>query len=200
MYYTLQKVVAFFLLVLLIPLFITLYATVRLTSSGPFLFRQQRAGKGKKSFTIFKIRTMTPQAEKQKNTYNHLNEANGPVFKIRNDPRFTKIGRWLAHSGLDELPQLVNIIRGEMAFVGPRPLPLDEAKEIPKKYETRFSILPGITSPWVVNGSHALPFDEWMRLDVEYVQKKSALKDVQTAVKTIIMIVRSIIRSITHIS
>jgi lipopolysaccharide/colanic/teichoic acid biosynthesis glycosyltransferase len=116
---------------------------------------------------------MQKNAEKRKKSLLFLNEADGPVFKIQDDPRYTKIGKILSRLGVDELPQLVNIIKADMAFVGPRPLPFEESLRIPQKYQTRFSVLPGITSLWVVKGGHALSFKKWMELDSYYVKNKT---------------------------
>lgn len=128
---------------------------------------------------------MVVDAENLKSKIQNLNEADGPVFKIRNDPRYTKFGYFLAHSGLDELLQLINIVKGEMAFIGPRPLPVEEAKKVPKKYERRFSVLPGISSLWVVEGTNHRDFNKWMMLDLEYVKKKSFWYDIKITIKTI---------------
>lgn len=136
---------------------------------------------------------MLPDAESLQSKYKYRNEADGPVFKIQNDPRFTTMGKWLARSGLDELPQLFNIIKGDMAFVGPRPLPVNEASKIPKKYHKRFSVLPGITSLWVIKGTHNLSFDEWMKLDIEYINKKSLQHDLAICKKTLSLLIRSLI-------
>lgn len=180
-----SKFFALIFLVLLSPLIFLLFILVKLSSKGPFIFKQLRAGKYKKPFYMYKIRTMVKNAEDFKKKYLHLNEADGPVFKIRNDPRYTKIGKILSYSGLDEIPQLINILKGEMAFVGPRPLPVDEAEKVAKRYNTRFSILPGITSPWVVNGSHRLTFKQWMELDLDYLEKKSFLYDLKITLLTV---------------
>lgn len=192
MRYFLYRVIAFFLLVLLSPIFFLLFVLVKLTSKGPFIFKQKRLGKDKKPFTIYKIRTMVENAEELKEKYRHLNEADGPVFKIYNDPRYTKIGKFLSHTALDELPQLVNIIKGDMSFVGPRPLPVEEAEKIPEKYSARFSVLPGITSPWVVEGAHRLTFDKWMKLDLEYVKKRSLWYDIKIMSRTILLVVKAV--------
>ncbi|TEU02363.1 sugar transferase [Candidatus Woesebacteria bacterium] len=176
----LQRLLALIIFIITLPFFGLLWLLVRIEDGGPLFFKQERMGKGKKPFIMYKIRTMVVGAEKLKKKYLHLNEADGPVFKIRNDPRYTKIGKILTRTGLDELPQLVNVVKGEMTLVGPRPLPQEEAIKVPKRYQKRFSVLPGITSSWVVKGSHGLSFDEWMKLDLEYVKKRNVLFDIQT--------------------
>lgn len=188
----LQQIFALILLILTLPLWLVLFVLIPLSSEGPAIFKQLRWGKGKKPFPMYKFRTMPQNAEKLKKRYLQLNEADGPVFKIWNDPRYTNIGKFLAHSGLDELPQLLNILRGEMLFVGPRPLPVNEAKLIPNKYQERFSILPGITSLWIVKGAHDLSFGEWMRLDLEYVREKSFGLDLKIAYSTFLIILKGI--------
>lgn len=169
----LEKLIAIILLILLSPLFLILYIAVKMTSKGPFIFKQKRAGKNKKPFYIYKIRTMMENAEKLKSKYNHLNQADGPVFKIHDDPRFTKIGKIIAKIGFDELPQLINILKGEMSFVGPRPFPIEEAKRIPKIYQKRFDVKPGILSSWVAEGAFHNNFKKWMKLDLEDVKNKN---------------------------
>lgn len=191
------RILAFFIIILLAPAFFVLAVIVRLDSNGPFLFTQKRAGKGRRPFKMYKIRSMFLGAEKLQKKYLTLSETDGPAFKIYNDPRHTRIGRVLAHSGLDELPQLINIIRGEMSFVGPRPLPISEARKVPKRYTSRFTVLPGITSSWVVEGSHKLSFDQWMKLDVEYVKKQSIFFDLAILVRTVNLISRALVSEIT---
>jgi len=159
MYLFIQKTIALLALILFSPLLVLLFIVVKIDSKGPFIFKQKRAGLKEKPFNMYKIRTMIKGAEKLQRKYAGLNEADGPVFKIRNDPRFTRVGKILARTALDELPQLWNVIRGEMAFVGPRPLPIAEASKIPNKYNPRFSVQPGMTSPWVIKGNHKLKFD-----------------------------------------
>lgn len=189
-----EQLIALILLVLFSPLFLILFFLVKLTSKGPFIFKQKRLGKDRKPFTIYKIRTMVENAENLKSKIQNLNEADGPVFKIHNDPRYTKIGQWLAHTGLDELSQLINIIKGEMNFVGPRPFPVDEANQVPKIYERRFSVLPGLSSLWVIKGTDHSNFDRWMGLDLEYVKKKSLCYDLKITIKTILLIGQLLIR------
>lgn len=190
MFKLLSSITASVIVLLLLPLFVILYLLVKTLSTGPFFFRQKRMGKNKKVFTILKIRTMHKYAERYKERYKELNEADGPVFKIKDDPRYTKIGKVISQLGLDELPQLINVIKGEMAFVGPRPLPVTEAKQIPKKYEKRFSVLPGITSLWVVEGGHTLSFHKWMELDIYYVTHKSFWLDCSIIGRTMILFLR----------
>lgn len=199
MHLPIQRILAMFILIIFLPVLGLIWLAIKLEDGGAFFFKQKRAGKDKKPFVIYKIRTMVPGAEKLKEKYRHLNEASGPVFKIRKDPRHTRVGRFLAHTGLDELPQLINIIKGEMVFVGPRPLPLDEANKIPKKYEKRFKVLPGITSLWVVKGSHKLSYDEWMRLDLEYVKTESVTLDLKVAFLTVCLIFKSFLGKIEEL-
>lgn len=142
---------------------------------------------------------MAEGAEKMREKYKSLNEVKkGPVFKIYDDPRYTGIGKFFAHSALDELPQLVNIIKGEMSFVGPRPLPVYEATKIPKKYRDRFTVLPGMTSSWIVKGAHQLSFDQWMKLDLDYVKKASFWYDMSIIGPTILLTIQSIIKSLSQ--
>jgi len=185
-----QRLIALFLLIFSSPFLAVMYIVVRITSNGPFIFQQIRLGKDKKPFIIYKIRTMEENAEIKKQKLLSLNERTGPVFKIRNDPRFTKVGKILSRSGLDELPQLINILKGDMVFVGPRPFPIDESEKIPRNYDKRFEVLPGITSSWVTQGPDRLSFDEWMSLDCEYVKNKNWTTDLHIGIKTILLIIR----------
>ncbi len=193
-YRALERLCAVILLFLCLPILTLLYIIVRLDSRGPFLFLQLRAGKGKKPFWIYKIRTMMAEAESLKPKVKSLNEADGPVFKIENDPRYTRVGKFLSHTAIDEIPQLMNIIEGRMAFVGPRPLPLIEARNVPKKYEERFSVLPGMTSEWIVAGAHALSFKKWMELDCQYAEKRTIGRDILILLRTVAIVMRMIIR------
>ena len=194
----LERLLALFLLIFLSPLLVILYILVKFTSQGPFFFKQLRAGKNKKPFWIYKIRTMVENAEDLKEKIKHLNQADGPVFKVYDDPRFTKIGRFLAKIGIDELPQLINIVKGQMSFVGPRPLPLDEAKKIPKKYEKRFLVLPGIFSSWVAYGAFHNDFEKWMELDLKDVENKSFWYDLKIVIKSLGFVLKLIIRSVKN--
>lgn len=189
-----QKILAFIILVLSLPFFGLVYFLIKVEDGGDFFFKQKRIGKNKKPFVMYKFRTMVEGAEKKKVRLLKLNEVDGPVFKIRNDPRFTKVGKYLSHTGLDELPQLVNIVKGEMAFIGPRPLPTYEDNQVPKKYDERYKVLPGITSPWVIGGTHKLTFKKWMNLDVEYAKGKNFLTDAAIFFATFFLILKFIFR------
>jgi lipopolysaccharide/colanic/teichoic acid biosynthesis glycosyltransferase len=193
-----ERLFALLLLILLFPLLVILYIVVKLTSKGHFIFKQRRCGKNKKSFWIYKIRTMVENAENQRSKIKDQNEAEWPAFKIYNDPRYTKFGKFLAHTAIDEIPQLWNIVRGEMAFVGPRPLPVEEAKKVPKKYEARFSVLPGMTSLWIVRGADHQSFKRWMALDLEYVKNKSFFYDLKILLLTLELIIKLIVNKILN--
>lgn len=174
------------------PVFLIIALFIKASSPGPVFFKQRRVGKNGKVFTLFKFRTMVKGAEQLKEKYLHLNEANGPVFKIRHDPRFINgIGKFLARTGLDELPNVFNVLKGNLSWIGPRPLPIEEAKKInPRVRKTRESVLPGITSIWVISGAHNLSFNQWMKLDQEYVKNISFGKDLIILLKTIRMVIK----------
>jgi len=192
----LKRSLAFLLLIFFSPIFFIIYVLIKTTSKGEGFYQQWRTGKNKKPFKIIKFRTMVEDADKIKKKYKFLNKADGPVFKIYEDPRFTKIGKFLSHTGLDELPQLINILKGEMDFVGPRPFPIEEAEKIPQKYNVRFSVLPGITSLWVVKGAFHDNFDYWMKLDIEYIKNKNFWYDLKIIFLTLIFILKKIIKKL----
>ena len=158
---------------------------VKLSSRGPILFRQERGGIHGRRFWMEKFRTMVPEADKLKLTLAAKNEMSGPVFKVAVDPRVTNIGRWLRRSSIDELPQLFNVLKGEMSLVGPRPLPLSESAAIKGPLRRRFSMKPGMTGLWQASGRSNVDFHDWMRLDLEYVDNWSLRLDFQIALRTI---------------
>jgi exopolysaccharide biosynthesis polyprenyl glycosylphosphotransferase len=176
-------------LLILSPALILTAIVIKLTSPGPVFFVQKRVGLNKRVFNIFKFRTMVPDAEKRLKDLEHLNEVSGPVFKIMRDPRITPIGSFLRKTSIDELPQLLNVVKGDMSLVGPRPLQLRDYELLteggPDWQRCRFSVRPGITCLWQVNGRSSLPFEQWMELDQEYVHKWSLWLDVQILAKTI---------------
>lgn len=171
-------------LVLLSPLFAILCIIIRYADGGPAFFRQVRVGKDGRSFTLFKFRTMVPDAEVQKAELAKLNETNAVLFKIRNDPRVTPVGAWLRRWSVDELPQLINVLRGDMSLVGPRPALPEEAALYRDHVRRRLVVRPGLTGLWQINGRSDLSWDESVRLDLRYVENWSFLLDVQILWKT----------------
>jgi len=152
---------------------------------------QHRVGLNKRRFRLYKFRTMVVDAEAQLPALEHRNEASGPVFKIRNDPRLTRVGHFLRESSLDELPQLVNVIKGDMSLVGPRPLPVRDYRGFTQDWHRRrFSVRPGITCLWQVNGRSGVAFDQWMKLDMEYIDHWSLMLDMKILLKTIPAVLR----------
>lgn len=187
----LERIFALMLLILLSPFLFMLFIIVITTSKGGFVFKQKRIGLNRRAFYIYKIRTMEPNAEREQKKLLKMNEANGPVFKIKNDPRFTPVGKFISKHGLDEILQVVNIVKGEMSFVGPRPFPSNEAVKIPGKYRLRFSVLPGITSLWVVEGAYHSSFKKWMESDIKHIKNKSTITDLKILLKTVLIFIKS---------
>lgn len=174
------------LLIFCAPLFVAAALAIKLTSRGSVFFTQERVGLHKRTFRMYKFRTMVPDAEKRQAELTKLNEAAGPVFKIRNDPRVTPIGRLLRKTSIDEIPQLLNVIKGDMSLVGPRPLPLrDYAGFSEDSHRRRLSVRPGITCSWQIGGRSSIPFEEWMRLDLQYIDKWSFWLDLRILLKTV---------------
>jgi exopolysaccharide biosynthesis polyprenyl glycosylphosphotransferase len=174
------------LLLVLSPLFLLIALLIKLDSPGPVFFIQERVGFGKRRFRLYKFRSMIDGADKLQAQLKALNEASGPVFKIKNDPRVTKIGKFLRKISIDELPQLFNVIKGDMSLVGPRPLPIKDYKGFNKDFHRRrFSIRPGITCLWQVNGRSSVPFEKWMQMDMQYIDDWSLWMDFKILVKTI---------------
>ncbi len=178
-------VVALALLLILSPLLAAIALLIRVTSPGPILFRQQRCGLHGRSFTFLKFRSMRVGAEALKSSLAPFNEMDGPAFKMTNDPRVTPVGRFIRRTSLDELPQLLNILRGDMSFVGPRPAVIEEVRQYEPWQRRRLSMLPGLTCLWQISGRSDLTFDEWMRLDLEYIDNWSLWLDLKIAVRTI---------------
>ena len=174
------------LLVSAIPM-LAIALLIKLTSPGPALFRQQRSGLNGSPFTLYKFRTMVTNAEQFKHELEAMNEMRGPVFKVTNDPRITRVGKWLRRYSLDELPQLFNVLRGEMSLVGPRPLPVDEVKRFNDlAHRRRLSVKPGITCLWQISGRNQIAdFKEWVRLDLEYIDNWSLWLDLKILLRTI---------------
>src|SRR3989344_2243142 len=184
-----DKITATFLIILLFPVWGVLFFLMEFFNKEPFVFKQRRMGKNKKIFTIYKIRTMGVDAEDRRKDLSDLNEAQLPAFKIKDDPRYTPLGRFLSQSSLDESLQLINVLKGEMSLVGPRPLPVEEAKKTPGKYNLRFSVLPGITSSAVIKGNHWLSFHRWMESDLTDIKMKSFSRDWLILFSTFLLVV-----------
>jgi exopolysaccharide biosynthesis polyprenyl glycosylphosphotransferase len=163
------------------PLMLVCAALVKFTSPGPGFFRQQRAGLNGAPFEILKFRTMVSNAEQFKHELAAMNEMSGPVFKVTNDPRVTPVGKWLRKWSLDELPQLFNVLKGEMSLVGPRPLPVDEVRRFSDlAHRRRLSVKPGLTCLWQIQGRNQISdFNEWVRLDLEYIDNWSIWLDLK---------------------
>ena len=181
----LDVVISLLLLVALSPLMFLVAVLIKLTSRGPVLFPQQRGGLNCEPFVLWKFRSMREGAEDARHHFVHLNEACGPVFKIAEDPRLTPIGRFLRRSSLDELPQLFNVLKGQMSLVGPRPLWLPEARQIKGDARIRMKVKPGLTCLWQISGRSELSYEEWIRLDLYYVRHRSVLLDLLIMVQTI---------------
>jgi exopolysaccharide biosynthesis polyprenyl glycosylphosphotransferase len=174
-------------LILLSWFYLFIAVLIKLTSSGPILFRQQRSGLNGRPFTIYKFRTMTTDAEARKQELADRNEMRGPVFKVTNDPRVTPIGRILRKYSIDEFPQFFNVLRGEMSLVGPRPLPVDEVKRFDDfSHRRRLSVKPGLTCTWQISGrSNVIDFKDWVRLDLEYIDNWSLWLDMKILFRTV---------------
>jgi exopolysaccharide biosynthesis polyprenyl glycosylphosphotransferase len=168
-----------------VPFSLLVALLIRLDSPGPALFRQQRIGKGGKQFTCYKFRTMVADAEARRAALEALNEADGPIFKMRRDPRVTRMGRFLRRSSLDELPQLWNVLRGEMSLVGPRPALPSEVELYEPWHRRRLEVTPGMTGLWQVLGRSNTTFDEMVQLDIYYAENWSVSVDMRILLKTI---------------
>ena len=176
---------SFLLLAILSPLFLLIGFFIRLDSSGPAIYRQIRCGLNGRKFWFYKFRSMIDGAEQQKGGLTPYNLMNGPVFKMENDPRITRVGRFLRKSSLDEIPQLFNVLRGDMSLVGPRPPLPEEVAQYKGWQKRRLSMKPGITGLWQVSGRNLLDFDDWMKMDLAYIDHWSLWLDLKILLKTI---------------
>jgi exopolysaccharide biosynthesis polyprenyl glycosylphosphotransferase len=178
-------------LLILAPVLLATAIAIKIFSPGPVFFLQERIGLNKRRFKILKFRTMVRDAEQLQPLLEKHNEASGPVFKIRNDPRITPIGRLLRRSSIDEAPQLLNVLLGDMSLVGPRPLPVRDYEGFSKDWQRRrFSVKPGVTCLWQVNGRSGVPFDQWMRLDLQYMDEWSLWLDLKILARTVPAVLR----------
>ena len=173
-------------LVVAAPVLALAAMAIKLTDGGPVLYVQARHGQYRRPFRMYKLRTMVDGADSLQQSLENLNEASGPVFKIRDDPRITRVGRFLRRTSIDELPQLLNVLRGDMSLVGPRPLPLrDVARFTEAALVRRFSVRPGLTGLWQVSGRSDVPFDRWIEMDLEYIDRWSLALDGKIILKTL---------------
>lgn len=173
------------ILIVAAPVMIAVAVAIKITSPGPVLFSQKRGGLGGKPFSLYKFRSMSVDAEARKAELMKFNERSGPVFKMTQDPRVTAVGKFIRKTSLDELPQLFNVLLGDMSLVGPRPLPKSEEKGYDHWHWRRLDVKPGLTCIWQVTSRHDRDFDRWVRLDLEYIEKHSLLLDLQLLCKTI---------------
>jgi exopolysaccharide biosynthesis polyprenyl glycosylphosphotransferase len=179
------------LLALFAPLFAVVAILIKASSKGPVFFLQERIGLNKRRFRIYKFRTMVTDAEKMLPELERLNEVSGPVFKIKRDPRLTPVGGFLRRTSIDELPQLLNVLKGDMSLVGPRPLPVRDYQGFNEDWQRRrFSIRPGITCLWQINGRSSISFDQWMKLDLRYIDEWSLWLDLKILARTLPAVLR----------
>ncbi|WP_297631082.1 sugar transferase [uncultured Clostridium sp.] len=171
-------------LIILSPILLIVAIAIKLESKGPLIFAQDRVGKDKRNFKMYKFRSMVVNAEEIKKKLKHKNEMSGPMFKMKNDPRITKVGKFIRKTSIDELPQLINVIKGDMSLVGPRPSLPDEVKEFEPWMMRRFEVKPGLTCYWQVGGRNEIEFEDWMKLDIKYVENRSVSEDIKLIFKT----------------
>jgi exopolysaccharide biosynthesis polyprenyl glycosylphosphotransferase len=173
------------ILILLIPMLPFIAIMIKLDTRGPVFYKQDRVGEDGKIFKFYKFRSMIHEADKRKDVLTELNEQDGPVFKIRSDPRITSVGRFLRRSSLDEIPQIFNVLKGDMSIVGPRPPLPEEVTSYQPWHMGRLAVKPGITCLWQISGRSRIGFNEWMRLDMEYITTRSFRTDLLIFLKTI---------------
>ena len=180
-------------LVVFSPVMLAAAIAIRLTSPGPAIFVQNRVGLNRRHLKMYKFRTMVADADSLQASLEALNEKEGPIFKIQKDPRVTPVGRVLRLTSIDELPQLWNVLKGEMSLVGPRPLPLRDVSRFPEaSLMRRFSVKPGLTCLWQVSGRSTTSFDRWVELDLEYIDRWSLVLDLQILAKTVPAVLRGV--------
>ncbi|WP_370774181.1 sugar transferase [Clostridium sp.] len=172
-------------ILVLSPLFIIIAIIIKFTSKGPVFFSQNRVGRNGKEFDMYKFRSMVVNAEELKEKLAAQNEMSGPMFKMKDDPRVTKVGKFIRKTSLDELPQLWNILKGDMSLVGPRPSLPKEVAQFDEWMYKRLEVKPGLTCYWQVSGRNNIDFEDWMKLDVKYVEERSLWIDIKLIFKTV---------------
>jgi lipopolysaccharide/colanic/teichoic acid biosynthesis glycosyltransferase len=182
-----KRIFDIFVSIIAMPFFLLVMGlialAIRIDTPGPIFFKQKRTGKGGRRFEMYKFRTMVKNAEELKIKYAHLNEHTWPDFSITNDPRITRVGRFLRKTSLDELPQIINVLKGDMSLVGPRPTSFD-ASTYSLWHTERLEVLPGITGLWQISGRKELDFDDRLRLDIEYIRRQSFWFDILILFRT----------------
>lgn len=181
---TLDVIVSLISLIILSPILLIVSLLIKLDSKGPVIFSQLRVGKNGKIFKMYKFRSMVENAEDILKELKNKNEMSGPMFKIKHDPRVTKIGRFIRKTSLDELPQLINVLKGDMSLVGPRPNLPKEVKQFDKWMLDKLVVRPGLTCFWQVMGRNSIGFIEWMKLDIKYVEERNLVLDIVLIIKT----------------
>lgn len=175
-------------LILLSPIIAIVACAVKVTSKGPIFFSQKRVGKNGELFEMYKFRSMVVNAEELKENLEDQNEMSGPMFKIKDDPRVTKVGKFIRKTSIDEIPQLWNILKGDMSLVGPRPSLPKEVEQFDNWMFKRLSVRPGLTCYWQVSGRNNIDFEDWMKLDVKYVEERNIWIDIKLIFKTIFVL------------
>ena len=175
-------------LIILFPILLIVGIIIKLESKGPVFFSQKRVGINGKEFDMFKFRSMVVNAEELKQKLESKNEMSGPMFKMKDDPRVTKIGKFIRKTSIDELPQLLNVLKGEMSLVGPRPSLPNEVKEFEDWMMKRLEVKPGLTCYWQVMGRNNIDFEEWMKLDIKYVNDRSIWIDIKLIFRTVFVL------------
>lgn len=175
-------------LIILSPILLCTAIAIKIDSKGPILFKQDRVGKDEQIFSMYKFRSMVVNAEELKKNLEKENEMSGPMFKIKKDPRVTRVGRFIRKTSIDELPQLINVLKGNMSLVGPRPSLPKEVEAFEPWMKERLTVLPGLTCIWQVSGRNNIPFKEWMELDIKYVRERSYFLDLKLIFKTIFVL------------
>lgn len=166
------------------PLLLIISIIVKMESEGPLIFAQERVGLNGEMFKMYKLRSMVVNAEELKSKLHNQNEMDGPMFKMKEDPRVTKVGKFIRRTSIDELPQLINVLKGEMSLVGPRPSLPKEVEQFQDWMLTRLSVKPGLTCYWQVSGRNDIEFEDWMKLDIKYVKERNTFVDIKLILKT----------------
>lgn len=185
---TIDIIGSLFGLIILSPILLIVMVAIKIESRGPVVFAQERVGYKGKRFKMYKFRSMVENAEELKEKLKDQNEMNGPMFKMKNDPRVTRVGRIIRKTSIDEIPQFINVLKGDMSLVGPRPSLVKEVEEFDDWMLRRLDVKPGLTCYWQVSGRNDINFEEWMKLDIKYIEEQSILVDIKLILKTVLVL------------